>query len=62
VPGGDGCSAKELDYWFSDKVIRPQIAKPTTPPKPIMLADLPPACKTVLDAPDKKARAATDNR
>ena len=25
VPGGDGCGAKELDYWFSDKVIHPKI-------------------------------------
>jgi len=62
VTGSDGCSAKELDYWFSDKVLGPQIhpSKPATPPKPVMLADLPPACKTVLEAPDKKASAATD--
>jgi penicillin-insensitive murein DD-endopeptidase len=62
VSGTDGCDAKELDYWFSDKVLRPQIhpTKPTAPPKPVMLADLPPACKTVLEAPDKKTSMATD--
>jgi len=54
VPGDDSCSAKSLEYWFSDKVLHPP--KPTTPakpPKPITLADLPPACKNVLDAPAK---------
>jgi penicillin-insensitive murein endopeptidase len=54
VPGDDGCSANALDYWFSDKVLHPP--KPTTPakpPRPLMLADLPPACKTVLSAPAK---------
>ncbi|HYC16661.1 MAG TPA: penicillin-insensitive murein endopeptidase [Pseudolabrys sp.] len=62
VPGDDGCSAKELNYWFSDKVLRPQIApsKPAKPPKPVMLADLPPACKTVLEAPDKNTSLAND--
>jgi penicillin-insensitive murein endopeptidase len=53
VPGGDGCNAKELDYWFSDKVLHPKI-KPGPPPKPLMLADLPPACKAVLDAPERQ--------
>jgi penicillin-insensitive murein endopeptidase len=55
VPGGDGCSDKELAYWFSDKVLHPP--KPTTPskpPRPLMLADLPPACKTVLSAPARE--------
>jgi penicillin-insensitive murein endopeptidase len=51
VPGGDGCSGKELDYWFSDKVLHPKITEPKHPPKALTLADLPPACKTVLDAP-----------
>ncbi|HXZ47048.1 MAG TPA: penicillin-insensitive murein endopeptidase [Pseudolabrys sp.] len=62
VSGTDGCDAKELNYWFSDKVLAPQIhpTKPATPPKPLMLADLPPACKTVLEAPDKKTSVATD--
>jgi penicillin-insensitive murein DD-endopeptidase len=62
VPGGDGCSAKELDYWFSDKVLHRKIVTPATPPKPVMLADLPPACKTVLEAPDKNTSLANDKR
>jgi penicillin-insensitive murein endopeptidase len=55
VPGDDGCASKALDYWFSDKVLHPKPQKePTTPPKGLTLADLPPACKTVLDAPAAK--------
>lgn len=56
VPDSDGCGAA-LDYWFSDKVLKPKPkppdAKPAKPPRPITLADLPPACKTVLAAPAK---------
>ncbi|HEX5517765.1 MAG TPA: penicillin-insensitive murein endopeptidase [Pseudolabrys sp.] len=59
VPGGDGCSAKELDYWFSDKVIPPR--KPGPPGRQMMLADLPPACKSVLEAADRKTSFATDS-
>jgi penicillin-insensitive murein endopeptidase len=52
VPGDDGCSAKALDYWFSDKVLHP---KPRVGPlaRPLTMADLPPACKSVLAAPAK---------
>ncbi len=33
VPGGDGCG-KELDYWFSDKVLHPKPhPEPAKPPK-----------------------------
>jgi penicillin-insensitive murein endopeptidase len=56
VPGDNGCNAKALDYWFSDRVLHPP--KPTTPAKPpraLTLADLPPACKNVLDAPARQA-------
>jgi penicillin-insensitive murein endopeptidase len=53
VPGDDSCSAKSLEYWFSDKVLHPKPKPPGPPPKPITLADLPPACKNVLDAPAK---------
>jgi penicillin-insensitive murein endopeptidase len=53
VPGDDGCSAKSLEYWFSDKVLHPKPKPPGPPAKPITLADLPPACKNVLDAPAK---------
>jgi penicillin-insensitive murein endopeptidase len=47
-PPGDGCG-KELDWWFTE-ARKP----PKTPPKPkppLRLADLPPACRTVLTAP-----------
>jgi penicillin-insensitive murein endopeptidase len=57
VPGDDGCSDAELAYWFSDKVLHPKITEPKKPPKPLMLADLPPACKTVLDAPANQKAA-----
>lgn len=60
VPESDGCG-KPLDYWFSDRVLHPKRAPPNPnakPPKPITLADLPPACKTVLAAPDKKVGSA----
>ena len=57
VPDGPGCG-KELDYWFSDKVLHPKpkvAGKPAKPPKALTLADLPPACKTVLDSPARAA-------
>jgi penicillin-insensitive murein endopeptidase len=60
VTGSDGCGPKELDFWFSDKVIPPR--KPGPPGRQTMLADLPPACKGVLEAPDKKTSVATENR
>ncbi|MFA6267072.1 MAG: penicillin-insensitive murein endopeptidase [Pseudolabrys sp.] len=53
VPESDGCG-KALDYWFSDRVLHPKPRPPNAkPPRAITLADLPPACKTVLAAPDK---------
>jgi penicillin-insensitive murein endopeptidase len=51
VPAGDGCSDKELAFWFKDSILHPVIKPGGKPAKPLMLADLPPACKTVLDAP-----------
>jgi penicillin-insensitive murein endopeptidase len=54
VPGDDGCG-KGLDYWFSDKVLHPKKKIGGKPPKPITMADLPPACKSVLSAPDRAA-------
>ena len=62
VPGDDGCSAKELDHWLTDKVLRPSIAAPGKPAKPMMLSDLPPACKTVLEAPAGKTSLANEKR
>ena len=52
VPASDGCAAKDLAFWFKDSVLHPKPGPPPkVPPKPITLADLPPACKNVLDAP-----------
>ena len=53
VPGTDGCD-KSLNYWFSDRVLHPKLKKDAKPKKPLTLADLPKACKGVLDAPPKK--------
>jgi penicillin-insensitive murein endopeptidase len=50
VPGGDGCSDKELAFWFSDKVLHPKPHK-GPPAKPLTMAQLPGACKAVLAAP-----------
>src|ERR1700744_259484 len=53
--GGDGCAPKELAYWFKDSIIHPK-PPPPGPPKPppvgITLAQMPAACKAVLNAPD----------
>jgi penicillin-insensitive murein endopeptidase len=60
VPLADGCAAKDLDYWFSDKVLNPQ--KSPTPPKPgkpLTMADMPPACKDVLAAPSAPGKQAS---
>ena len=50
-PPGDGCGGT-LDWWFSDEARNPK-PDPTKPKKPrraLTLADLPPACETVLEA------------
>ncbi|HKS85574.1 MAG TPA: penicillin-insensitive murein endopeptidase [Pseudolabrys sp.] len=62
VPAGDGCSDKDLAFWFTNKALAPQISPSHKPGKPVMLADLPAACKNVLEAPDKKTSVATENR
>ncbi|MFY8154784.1 MAG: penicillin-insensitive murein endopeptidase, partial [Hyphomicrobiales bacterium] len=49
-PDGDGCG-KELGSWFTDAVLNPK--KPTTPQKPkppLIMSDLPAACRQVLVA------------
>jgi len=52
VPPGDGCSEKDLAFWFKDSILHPKPSPPPkTPPKALTLADLPPACKSVLAAP-----------
>jgi penicillin-insensitive murein endopeptidase len=50
-PPGDGCGA-DLDYWFSAAPYKQAAppTKPQRPPKPVTLADLPPACATVIGA------------
>ncbi len=62
VPGGDGCSNKELAHWFSDRVLHPKPPKHPKPRKEIMLAELPAACKVVLNAPPRKSHLASDRR
>ncbi|MGN6569896.1 MAG: penicillin-insensitive murein endopeptidase [Pseudolabrys sp.] len=57
VPESAGCADKDLAFWFSDKVLHPKKKVGGKPPKPLMLADLPPACKGVLDAPAKTISA-----
>jgi penicillin-insensitive murein DD-endopeptidase len=50
VPAGDGCG-KELDYWFQESILRPPPPKePPKPRPPLMMSDLPPACREVLIA------------
>lgn len=56
VPPGDGCN--QLAYWFSDKVLHPKPGPPGPPRKPMMLAQMPAACRAVLAAPDNQTSAA----
>lgn len=51
VPTGDGCD-KSLDYWFSAGILHPKPSPaPAKPSRSLTMADLPPACKSVLSAP-----------
>lgn len=53
--GDDGCKPSELAYWFRDAIIHPKPPKePPKPRPPITMAQLPPACRAVLNAPDAK--------
>jgi penicillin-insensitive murein endopeptidase len=45
-PTSDGCDAS-LNWWFTDAALHP---KPGKPGRPVTLADLPPLCRTVLEA------------
>lgn len=48
VVPGDGCG-KALDWWFSDAVLHPKPPKvPPKPRPPLMLGDMPEACRQVL--------------
>ncbi len=52
---GEGCSARDLAYWFKDSVIHPRPPKhPAKPKPPTTLAQMPAACRQVLAAPDAK--------
>jgi len=62
VPGGDGCAAKDLAFWFSDKVLHPRPSPQPEKPRPgLTMADLPPACKDVLSAPARTNNLAADD-
>src|SRR3954451_9347906 len=51
----EGCAAADLAWWFKDSVLHPKPPKvPPKPKPPITLAQLPPACREVLNAPDAK--------
>jgi penicillin-insensitive murein endopeptidase len=45
-PPGDGCG-KELDWWFTAEARHPARG----PAKPLLMADLPPACGKLVAAP-----------
>ena len=54
VPTASENCGKDLDHWFSDAILHPKPAPPGTkwkPRPPLRMADLPPACRTVLLAP-----------
>ncbi len=47
-PEGDGCD-EELDWWFTDEALYPPPRAPEDQPPEIMMADLPAACRGVLE-------------
>jgi len=50
-PNGDGCG-KELDWWFQESVVHPRPSPfPPKPRPPLLMKQLPPACRQVLAAP-----------
>ena len=52
---GEGCSTGDLAFWFKDSTLHPKPPKVPPPPKPPMtMAQLPPACRAVLNMPDAK--------
>jgi penicillin-insensitive murein endopeptidase len=51
---GEACSPADLAYWFRDEVIHPKPPQEPPQPKPLTMAQLPPACRQVLAAPDAK--------
>jgi penicillin-insensitive murein endopeptidase len=54
TPGSEGCGDADLKFWFTKALVP---VKPSTKPgRPLTLADLPPACKNVLEAPASAQR------
>jgi penicillin-insensitive murein endopeptidase len=48
----DGCAPENFKYWFSNAVLHPKPPKiPPKPKPPMTLAELPAACRQVLQAP-----------
>ena len=48
-PPSEGCD-QTLDWWFTDEAMNPKPVPPDKQPKPITLAQLPGACRAVLQA------------
>ncbi len=48
-PQSEGCD-KTLDWWFTDEAMHPKPVPPEKQPKPVTLAQLPGACRAVLEA------------
>ena len=60
VPSGDGCAKKDLAFWFSKQVLNWEPPK-KLPQSGLSMADLPPACKEVLNAPAKRTDLTADS-
>src|SRR5688572_28222245 len=55
VGDGEGCGTGDLAFWFKDSVLHPKPPKvPPKPKPPMTMAQLPPACRAVLNLPDAK--------
>ena len=48
-PAGDGCDAT-LAWWFTDEALNPPPPDPLVKPRALTLADLPGACRAVVEA------------
>jgi penicillin-insensitive murein DD-endopeptidase len=52
LAGDEGCSAHDLDRWFTDAVLHPKTTPAALREKPpLRMADLPAACRQILSAP-----------
>jgi penicillin-insensitive murein DD-endopeptidase len=51
----EGCKEADLAFWFKESVLHPKPPPiPPTPRPPMTLAQMPAACRQILNAPDKK--------